>query len=63
MVRCVSTIVPQKTASESQRLMAVPSMFGKDLSEQVVADKVAVPVIVTKSIYAVEAVGKSITSH
>ena len=33
-------------------------MFGKELSEQVIADKVAVPVIVTKSIYAVEAVGE-----
>lgn len=32
-------------------------MFGKDLSEQVATDDVAVPVIITKCIYAVEAVG------
>ena len=32
-------------------------MFGRELSEQVAADKLVVPVIVTKSISAVEAVG------
>ena len=36
----------------------VPSMFGRELSEQVAADKTPVPVIVTKSISAVEAVGE-----
>lgn len=32
-------------------------MFGRELSEQVAADAVPVPVIITKCIYAVEAVG------
>jgi hypothetical protein len=32
-------------------------MFGRELSEQVVTDNAAVPVIITKCIYAVEAVG------
>lgn len=36
---------------------SAPSMFGRELSEQADADKMAVPVIVTKSISAVEAVG------
>jgi hypothetical protein len=36
---------------------AGPSMFGRELSEQVVSDNVAVPVVITKCIYAVEAVG------
>lgn len=36
---------------------AGPSMFGRELSEQVVTDNAAVPVIITKCIYAVEAVG------
>lgn len=34
-------------------------MFGRDLAEQASADRTDVPVIVTKSISAVEAVGKS----
>jgi hypothetical protein len=34
-------------------------MFGKDLSEQIAADNVPVPVIVTKCIGAVEVVGES----
>lgn len=33
-------------------------MFGRELSEQALADRTDVPVIVTKSISAVEAVGK-----
>ena len=33
-------------------------MFGRELAEQVVADKTTVPVIVTKCISAVEAVGR-----
>lgn len=32
-------------------------MFGRELSEQVVSDNVAVPVVITKCIYAVEATG------
>jgi hypothetical protein len=32
-------------------------MFGRELSEQVITDNAAVPVIITKCIYAVEAVG------
>jgi hypothetical protein len=38
-----------------------PSMFGRELAEQATADKVVVPVIVTKCISAVEKVGKSHT--
>lgn len=34
-------------------------MFGRDLSEQAASDRSDVPVIVTKSISAVEEVGKS----
>jgi hypothetical protein len=37
---------------------AAPSMFGKDLGEQVASDKSQVPMIVTKCISAVEAVGE-----
>lgn len=40
------------------RLMSkAPSMFGRELAEQAAVDNTAVPVIVTKSISAVEAVG------
>jgi FixJ family two-component response regulator len=38
-------------------MVIVPSLFGRELVEQVAADKTAIPVIVLKSISAVEAVG------
>lgn len=41
---------------------SAPSMFGKELSEQIAADNAPVPVLVTKCIYAVEAVGTSFES-
>lgn len=36
---------------------SAPSMFGRELAEQAANDRLAVPVIVSKSISAVEAVG------
>ena len=38
--------------------LAAPSMFGRDLTEQIFADKLPVPAIVTKCIAAVEVVGE-----
>jgi hypothetical protein len=38
-------------------------MFGRELSEQVIADKLAVPVVVTKCIGAVEVVGEWKRAH
>lgn len=40
--------------------IVAPSMFGRTLNEQIIADGHSVPVIVTKCIEAVEAQGKSV---
>lgn len=42
----------------SLTFVEAPSMFGKELGEQVASDKSQVPMIVTKCISAVEAVGE-----